>query len=208
MPVPDNQSVMLPLLSYAASKDNEISTSDSVDALAKQLHLSERDLKEMLPSGTQQTFDNRVGWAATYMKKAGLLEPTRRGFYKITARGKELLAKKPTKIDVKLLKQFKEFQDFQQLKGTRSKDKTEGASAVLEYEAATPSEALEKAYESPPLPPGASPEILPMNDMKNSFTHKEGDLVNTSFSKYKVKEIRLEIQDHPLYRTRKSRDST
>ena len=79
MTVPDYQSVMFPLLEYAASRDGEISTGEAVEALAAALGLTEDDLKQMLPSGIQQTFVNRVGWAATYMKKAGLLEATRRG---------------------------------------------------------------------------------------------------------------------------------
>ncbi|MCK7471266.1 MAG: winged helix-turn-helix domain-containing protein [Desulfomicrobium escambiense] len=78
----------MPLLRFAAKKGDEISTSEAVEALAKELGLTEDDLKEMLPSGIQSTFVNRVGWASTYMKKAGLLEATRRGFYQITRPGK------------------------------------------------------------------------------------------------------------------------
>jgi restriction system protein len=84
MVLPDYQSLMLPLLRYAGVADGEISTNKAVEVLAQELNLTEEDLKEMLPSGTQSTFVNRVGWAATYMKKAGLLEPTRRGYYRIT----------------------------------------------------------------------------------------------------------------------------
>ena len=87
MAVPDYQSLMLPLLKFAAEQDAEISTGDAVEALGSRLRLTEDDLKEMLPSGLQSTFVNRVGWAATYMKKAGLLEATRRGYYRITPRG-------------------------------------------------------------------------------------------------------------------------
>lgn len=71
MAVPDYQSVMLPLLQFAAQKGTETSTSEAVEALAKEFGLTEKDLKEMLPSGIQSTFVNRVGWASTYMKKAG-----------------------------------------------------------------------------------------------------------------------------------------
>ncbi|MFQ5586693.1 MAG: winged helix-turn-helix domain-containing protein, partial [Thermodesulfobacteriota bacterium] len=123
MAVPDYQSLMLPLLRFAAQKGIETSTSEAVETLAKELGLTEHDLKEMLPSGIQSTFVNRVGWASTYMKKAGLLESTRRGFYQITERGKDLLKKQPKAINVKLLKQYPEFLEFQQLKGTRSDDK-------------------------------------------------------------------------------------
>jgi restriction system protein len=95
MAVPDYQSVMLPLLEYAASSNGEITIGSAVDALAASLGLTEDDLKQMLPSDIQQTFVNRVGWATTYMKKAGLLEATRRGYYRITQRGLDLLEKKP-----------------------------------------------------------------------------------------------------------------
>jgi len=148
MAVPAYQSVMLPLLRFAAQKAQEVSTGDAVEALATELKLSEGDLQEKLPSGVQSTFVNRVGWAATYMKKAGLLEPTRRGYYQITQRGRELLAKKPPRINVALLKQYPEFQEFQSLKGTRSGDKKNGAELGFEIEGATPSEALERAYEN------------------------------------------------------------
>lgn len=148
MAVPDYQSMMLPLLQFAAEKEGEISTSEAVEALAKQLGLTEDDLKEMLPSGIQLTFVNRVGWASTYMKKAGLLEATRRGFYQITDRGRDLLKKEPKTINVRLLKQYPEFLEFQQLKGTRSGDKVIESKGISDVSTATPSEALESAYEN------------------------------------------------------------
>ncbi len=93
MAVPDYQSLMLPLLRFAGEKKDETSTGEAVEVLAKELGLTDEDLKEMLPSGIQFTFVNRVGWASTYMKKAGLLEATRRGYFRITSRGQELLKK-------------------------------------------------------------------------------------------------------------------
>jgi restriction system protein len=148
MAVPDYQSLMLPLLQLAEERKEDISTDDAVAALATRLKLSGDDLKEMLPSGVQRTFDNRVGWAATYMKKAGLLESTRRGFYRITSRGKELIATKPATINVKLLKQYPEFLEFRQLKGTRSVAKMTSQAELPDVAVATPSEALENAYEN------------------------------------------------------------
>jgi restriction system protein len=82
------------------------------------------------------------------MKKAGLLEPTRRGYYRITQRGLDLLKKKPQKINVKLLKQYPEFQEFQRLKGTRGGDRARDSEGTLDLEGTTPSEALEKVYEN------------------------------------------------------------
>lgn len=148
MAVPDYQSLMLPLLSFAGEKKDEISTGDAVEVLAGQLALTNADLNEMLPSGIQSTFVNRVGWAATYMKKAGLLESTRRGHYRITARGKELLKQQHKAITVKLLRQYPEFLEFEQLKGTRSSEKARASDGVTDISTATPSETLEAAYEN------------------------------------------------------------
>ena len=148
MAVPDYQSVMLPLLRFAGEKNDETSTGEAVEVIAKEFGLTDEDLKEMLPSGIQSTFVNRVGWASTYMKRAGLLEATRRGYYRITPRGQELLKKQPKAINVKLLKQYPEFLEFQQLKGTRGGDRESFSRATLDVTTATPSEALETAYEN------------------------------------------------------------
>ena len=148
MAVPDYQSLMLPLLRFAGEKKDETSTGEAVEVLAKELNLTDEDLKEMLPSGIQFTLVNRVGWASTYMKKAGLLEATRRGYYRITPRGIELLDKKPKAIYVRTLKQYPEFLEFQQLKGTRSGDRTVEPKETPDVSTATPSEALETAYEN------------------------------------------------------------
>jgi restriction system protein len=83
MAIPDYQSFMLPLLRFLGDK-KEHSFRETLDALAKEFNLSEEELRELLPSGKQPIFDNRVGWARTYMKKAGLLESTRRGVFRVT----------------------------------------------------------------------------------------------------------------------------
>ena len=148
MAVPDYQSLMLPLLRFAGDKKDETSTGEAVEVLAKEFGLTDEDLKKMLPSEIQFTFVNRIGWASTYMKKAGLLEATRRGYYRITSRGQELLKKQPKIINVKLLKQYPEFVEFQLLKGIRRGDKASSSDSVPDISAATPSEALENAYEN------------------------------------------------------------
>ena len=148
MAIPDYQSVMLPLLRFAAEKKGETSTGEAVEVLSKEFGLTDEDLRELLPSGIQSTFVNRVGWASTYMKKAGLLEATRRGYFRITSRGQELLRKQPKAINVKLLKQYPEFLEFQQLKGTRSGEKISASGGTPDISTATPSEALENAYEN------------------------------------------------------------
>lgn len=148
MAVPDYQSIMLPLLEFAADRKGEISTSQAIYALAISLKLSKEDLKQMLPSGISTTFFNRVSWAATYMKKAGLLEATRRGYYHITQRGIDLFKKKPQKITKELLTRYPEFQEFQNLKGTRSGDRSKDTEGSLDFAGITPSEAIEKAFEN------------------------------------------------------------
>jgi restriction system protein len=86
--IPDYQTVMLPLLRLAAD-GQELSLRGSIERLADEFGLSEDERKELLPSGSQATFDNRVGWARTYMKKAGLVDSPRRGHFRITQRGRQ-----------------------------------------------------------------------------------------------------------------------
>lgn len=148
MAVPDYQSIMLPLLELAAERGEEMSTGEAIQALGSRLGLTEDDLKEMLPSGAQGTFANRVGWAASYLKQAGLLESTRRGFYRISARGQELLKENPARVDVNLLKRYPEFVEFQRRKGTRAAARGDVSLSLGDKGAVTPSEALENAYEN------------------------------------------------------------
>jgi len=118
MAIPDYQSLMLPLLRFLGDK-KERSMRETIDALAKEYGLSAEELRELLPSGKQPIFDNRVGWARTYMKKAGLLESTRRGFFRITDRGSKILSQNPKEINVKYLKQFQNLIEFQTIKHER-----------------------------------------------------------------------------------------
>lgn len=148
MPIPDYQTIMLPLLQFCGRAEDEISSRAAVEAMATQFNLSEPELRELLPSGTQTTFANRVGWAATYMKKAGLLVPTRRGFYRVTEQGKQFLKTNPKRIDVKVLRQFPEFVEFTKLKGTRKASSKEQATENETEINTTPSEALDDAYQN------------------------------------------------------------
>lgn len=145
MVVPDYQTIMLPLLQHCAKIGSEVSTSDVIDSLSTFFKLGEEELKELLPSGNQSSFANRVGWASTYLKKAGLMESTKRGFYKITLKGKELLSNNPVRIDNSILKKYPEFLAFKKLKGTRKTSTLEDEEYELDS-IATPTETLEKAY--------------------------------------------------------------
>jgi len=111
MPIPDYQTLMLPLLKIAG--DGKVHTKrEALSVLAEQFKLTEDDRKELLPSGNQAIFDNRVGWARTYLKKAVLIKYVQRGQFQITERGKSVLAKNPPRIDVPYLRQFSEFLEF------------------------------------------------------------------------------------------------
>jgi len=131
---------MLPLLRLA-SDQQEHSVTDATQTLAERFGLSYEDRKRrLLPSGRQATFDNRVGWARTYLGKAGLLQNTGRGRFRISARGLDTLGKGLDRINVAYLKQFAEFVEFQM-----SSKKPEGPTvATLE----SPEELLEASYQN------------------------------------------------------------
>src|SRR5690606_20484976 len=112
--------------------------------LAKFFRLTEEEQREMLPSGGQFTFTNRVGWARTYLKKAGLLDTPKRAMVQITQRGLDVLKEKPDRIDVRYLKRFPEFMEFQSAK--RSDDSIPEETSTLEN-THTPEEVLDEAYE-------------------------------------------------------------
>lgn len=143
MAVPDYQSIMLPLLQHVA--DGKVHTlRDLTETLASFFKLSEEEKREMLPSGAQFTFANRVGWARTYMKKAGLLDTSKRGTAQITQRGLDVLKEKPERIDVRYLKRFPEFVEFQSTK--RGAENAAGESSAVDN-TQTPEEVLDEAFE-------------------------------------------------------------
>lgn len=111
MVIPDYQSVMLPLLKYAGD-GKEYRIREAVEQLAEEFKLSEEERKELLPSGQQAVFNNRVGWARTYLKKAGLLDSRKKGYFSITLRGLDVLRESPLSIDVNFLKRYEEFNEF------------------------------------------------------------------------------------------------
>ena len=139
MAIPDYQAVMLPLLKRLAD-GKEHKLSELVDALGSEFGLTGEELSERLPSGTQKLFTNRVGWARTYLKKAGLLNSPKRGFQQITERGRTVLSQEPGRIDNKFLGRFPEFVAF--IDGSTGGD-DEGESTKPSK---TPFEVLEDAY--------------------------------------------------------------
>ena len=145
MPIPDYQSLMLPLLRFVAD-GNDHTTREAVEILASEFQLSPAERTELLASGQQAIFNNRVAWANSYLKKAGLLESPRRGALRITSRGKQILDEDPPKIDVRFLERFPEFIEFRDVpRNNRGAETTEPAVAATEQ---TPEEALELAHQS------------------------------------------------------------
>jgi hypothetical protein len=102
MAVPDFQRLMLPLLKLA-SDGSEHTSSDAIEQLANEFQLSEAERKELIPSGQQARLNNRVGWASSYLRKAGLLRTVRWGTFQITDRGRTVLQSNPPTIDLRFL---------------------------------------------------------------------------------------------------------
>jgi len=139
MAIPDYQTTMLPLLAFA-SDGHEHTLREAVDHLADLFKLTAQERKTLLPSGQQAMFLKRVGWARTYLKKAGLLDSPRRGYFKITERGLQVLKDTPANINVSFLKQFPEFVEFQTPK------KKHVSSRDLEETETTPEETIGIGY--------------------------------------------------------------
>ncbi len=142
MAIPDYQTVMLPLLGLLRDR-KERSLGEAVEGIADHFKLSADERQQLLPSGASTVIGNRVGWARTYLKKAGLIESTRRGFFRLTDRGQEVLKSRSDRVDVTFLEQFPEFVAFRALRHDRSAE-SEGSESNGE---ATPEEALETAYQ-------------------------------------------------------------
>jgi len=149
MPIPDYQSIMLPLLQLAAD-GHEHAFRDSVEQLAISFRLTHEERQQPLPSKVQPIFENRVGWARTYLVKAGLLESPRRGFFRITDRGTQILKSPPKRLNAAYLRDnFQEFRDFAVAKRTQI-DQSVGVERErqIETDRATPEESLEAAYQN------------------------------------------------------------
>lgn len=140
MSVPGFQDLMLPILQLAAD-GKEHTLAESRPLLAARLGLSEEDTSQLLPSGRQTVFANRVAWAKVYLQRAGLFSSSRRGHFQITPRGLALLAEKLPRVDIRVLDRYPEFVEF------RTKKDSEDSSTGEEHteSSATPEETLESA---------------------------------------------------------------
>lgn len=143
MPIPDFQTLMLPVLRQLADA-KEHSSVALRDALAREFNLTADDLADLLPSKRQGKFMNRVAWALSYLKQAILVESPSRGDYKITKTGVELLANPPERITIAYLMRYPEFADFRTRVG--GSDKSSSAGSSQEALALPPDEAMADAY--------------------------------------------------------------
>jgi len=141
--VPDFQSLMLPLLQIAGD-GKEHSLSDARGRLGAEFNLTQAEQEELLPSGRQTRFGNRVAWAKVYLEQGGLLLSPRRGHLLISDRGREVLKAPPGRIDIKFLGQYPEFIEFRRPK--RDAQALSVPAAPEAPDAETPEEALEAAH--------------------------------------------------------------
>lgn len=123
-----------------ASDGQVWSLADAREELAKHFQLTEEELEELLPSGRQARFANRVAWAKVYLERCGILSSSKRAHFQITERGREVLQDPPEEISIKFLSQYPEFQEFR----SRSSKISEGSSDDETTD--TPEETLESGY--------------------------------------------------------------
>lgn len=141
--IPDYQTLMRPVLECASQ--GEVRISDAVDLIAEKLNLSREEIEELLPSGKQTRFANRVHWAKSYLKQAGLVKATRRGHFVITERGNQALTDPNLIINKNFLERFDEFQAFQARTREVNSESSDGEIIDADIEA-TPDEILRSAH--------------------------------------------------------------
>jgi len=150
--IPNYQQFMRPFLEIAeAANGSEVKLRDAINQLADKFGLSDEERNETLPSGRQSVLDNRIGWARTYLTKAGLLKATKRAHFVITERGTKALLDTEALIDNKYLKQFDEFVAFTEQKNEASETQsanTQEATNTSTTSEVTPDEALLNAYKT------------------------------------------------------------
>ena len=143
MAIPDFQTLMRPLLELATD-GKEHALAEAREKLAKIFELTDEERALLLPSGRTPKFTNRVAWAKVYLNQAGALESSRRGIFKITDRGLELLKSVPSRITIKELQQYPEFLEFRTAK---HKKVDSGETGTADEEGQTPEEMLEESYQ-------------------------------------------------------------
>lgn len=152
MAIPDFQTLMRPVLEFAAGAD-ERSMKEMYPEMAQRFQLTDDELEQLLPSGRAKLFYNRVAWAITHLKKAGLLETRRRGVYAITERGRKALANAPERLTLNYLMNFEDFREFRNQRSTSDINTGEQRSdhqevADFEDEGKTPEEVIGQAWKA------------------------------------------------------------
>lgn len=147
MAIPDFQSMMLPLLQIIAD-GQEHQMRDLNEKVADHFQLTETERHQKLPIGNNKVLGNRVAWAKAHLGNAKLLDTVRRGFVKITERGRSVLAQSPSKIDLRLLKQFPEHVAFLRGNATSTNEQPEHQASDDVTSTITPEEQIDTAYES------------------------------------------------------------
>jgi restriction system protein len=146
MPIPDFQSLMLPVLRAAA--EGEIATKDLRDRVASEVGLSESDLAEMNPSGRQTTFVNRTAWAYVFLQRAGLLEKVGRGVYRITDEGRKAVEGSPARIDMRFLERYPSYVEWRHGSASGGGAVGETGTDVAAGVAQTPEEQMDASYKA------------------------------------------------------------
>ena len=146
MPIPSYQALLFPVLRLAA-QGGEHKFSATVESLADEFQLSASERTELLASGAQTVFSNRVGWARTYLKQAGLLDAPRRGYFAISKRGLAFFNTHPAEISMQSLQQFNEFRAFTQRKRPKKTEINTPAFAPDFMAEETPEDILAAAYQ-------------------------------------------------------------
>jgi restriction system protein len=141
--IPDYQTLMLPILKLV-SDEKEHKYRDLIEDLAIKFKITDVERKELLASGSQAIFDNRVGWAKTYLKKAGLIDSPQRATFVISKLGMDTLMTNPTKIDAKYLRQFPAFLEFQNASKSGSENEDDNITHHIDQ---TPEETIDQAYQ-------------------------------------------------------------
>jgi len=152
LPIPDFQTLMRPFLEFV-SDGKEHSLAEARERLAQVFKLSDEEKKALLPSGKQPRFTNRVAWARVYLGQAGALDSPKRGYFRITDRGRTFLGAAPERITIKDLEQFPEFHKFRSASKVHKEEP-----AGSEENGQTPEEMLESAYQK--FTDGIASELL------------------------------------------------
>lgn len=166
--IPTYDQIMLPFLE-SIKDGGEHSLSEVHDTLAEHFKLSGDEINKLLPSGQQPVFRNRVSWAKTHLKKAGLLLNQKRGLYQISDEGLKLLEQKLEKLSPEILMKYSGYSEFS--KASKSTDKSADEATTEVSDEVTPEEELEYAYQR--IKSGLTSELMSfILDSSPSFFEK------------------------------------